>query len=184
MKGNGVGNDLWLPWRPLLLHHPSAQSTWRKGAPIALNMWCFPDKTLSLIHDEPHPNHPNNVRKCFFCHLSFSTHERSLPPLYLFNDLFLDYFLVFTWLLFLLLFRHFFPLCFSQGCGDEMLHNLPELGLITPHLCVKTGSYKQNGDSVKQYTWVVCTLYLQISTFYCEFLLSNSNLMSIAMIRL
>lgn len=65
MKGNGVG--LWLLWRPFGLHHPSTQATWRKEAPIALNMRCFPAKAHLVIHDEPHPNHHNNKGWiCFF----------------------------------------------------------------------------------------------------------------------
>lgn len=66
VKGNGVGSHLWLPWWSLSLHHPSARRTWRKGAPVALNMWCFPAKTRSLIHDVPHPNRPNKGCQSFY----------------------------------------------------------------------------------------------------------------------
>ena len=47
-------------------------------------MWCFPAKTCSLIHDEPHPNRCNKGWKCFYF-VAFNSVRMTefLAPLYL-----------------------------------------------------------------------------------------------------
>lgn len=55
-------------------------------------------------------------------------------------------FMTFSYLSFL---THLFLLVPSlQGCCDEMLHNLSELGLITPRFHVKTGPNMQTAITV------------------------------------
>lgn len=155
---------------------PQHKSTWRKGAPITLNMRCFPAKTRSLIHDEPHPNHRNNGWKCFFVVAFNFVHvtEFCLRCIYFLLDNFRTTLILFSSLSFLYFIVFYSLFFFLQGCCDEMLHNLPELdSLVHNFLWRLVPVFKlQEWWLCKIYIYVVYTLYLQIFTMafsYCEF---------------